>query len=194
MGDIDLYRVLKYTAIALVVSTLLIFMYNSTWVRVQDPYLSEYDRATRDFKDRLYKDALEHYNLALNIDPEGEGALRGKADSLSLLGEHLDALDIYNQLIGLNPQQAAYYANRGIINDRLGRYEQAIVDYELAYKLDSELDDGPGWLTRFLRNQQGTPATILARAQYLRYQLSLPVGERVLHDEKQDGKQRPHNR
>ena len=194
MEESTQYRTLKLIAIAMVVGTLAILLYNSVFVRAGDPYLSEYDRASRDFKDGLYEDALKHYQLALETDAYAEGALRGKADSLSMLGQHWEALEIYDELIKINPEEGGYYANRGIINDRLGRYRNAIADYEQAYILDSELNDGPGWLTRFLRNQQEKPPTILARAKYLKYQLSLPADQRVLKVEEEDAKQRPHSR
>ncbi|MBE8182713.1 MAG: tetratricopeptide repeat protein, partial [Candidatus Portiera sp.] len=119
----SVYRILKYTAVALIISSLLVYFYNSVWLRVQDPYMSEYDRASRDFKDGFYENALEHFNLALKAVPDAEGSLRGKADALSLLGKHYEALEVYDALIKENPQEGGYYANRGIIYDRLGEYE-----------------------------------------------------------------------
>ena len=194
MGETNTYRYLKWTAVALALGTILVFLYNGVFVRSADPYLAEYDRASRDFKDRNYESALKHFELALESNPEAEGALRGKADSLSLLGQHHEALEIYNALIKLNPDEGGYYANRGIINDRMGRYRRAIADYKRAYGIDPELDDGPGWISRFLRNQQDKPPTILARAQYLEYQLSLPAEDRKLSDPELDNQQRPHKR
>ena len=49
---------------------------------------------------------------------------------------------------------------------------------------------GPGWLTRFLRNQPDTPPTIAERARYLRDQLAKPEDERLLRVPEQDTAQR----
>ncbi len=192
MGDERIYRILKYTAIAMGVSWILWTLYEFAVVKALDPAQSSYSRAVRDFKDGRYDVSLKFYEETLQIDPEHEGAWRGKADSLSFLGNHRGALEIYSSLIRKHPDSGIYYANRGIIYDRIGSYRNAISDYENAYALNQKLDKGPGWLTRFLRNQADKPPTIVERANYLKYQLGLPADERVLRVPQEDAKQRPY--
>ena len=74
----------------------------------------------------------------------------------------------------------------------MGKYPQAIADYEKALQLDRELADGPNWLTRFLRLQPDKPPTIDERARYLRAELAKPESERVLRKPDDDNKQRPY--
>ena len=87
----------------------------------------------------------------------------------------------------------AAYANRGILNDRNGNYEAAIADYEKAAAMEAELNEGPAWLIRFLRNQPQQQATILERAQYLRAQLELPEDQRLLRVPELDARQRAYD-
>ncbi|OOZ37265.1 tetratricopeptide repeat protein [Solemya velesiana gill symbiont] len=82
------------------------------------------------------------------------------------------------------------FANRGILKDRMGKHEAALDDYLHALEIAPETGEGPGFLTRFLRNQPRKPATIADRAEYLKQQLALPEHERLLHIPEADRKQR----
>jgi hypothetical protein len=72
----------------------------------------------------------------------------------------------------------------------LGQYEEAILDYRKAVRLDPELGEGPDWITRFLRNQSESPPTIIDRANYLESELKKPSSERLLRNPGEDAKQR----
>ncbi len=72
----------------------------------------------------------------------------------------------------------------------MGRHREALEDYREALRLDPSLAEGPGWLTRFLRNQWEPPPTIADRARYLEHELQKPPGERVLRRPEQDSQQR----
>jgi len=96
----------------------------------------------------------------------------------------------FDRAIRLDNNYAQAYADRGILNDRDGRYEAALHDYRKALKLDPELAEGPGWLWRFLRNVPDPPPTIADRADYLEEQLKKPKRERLLRVPELDSKQR----
>lgn len=159
-----------------------------------------YHAGNRAFEDGDYQRALEDYRAALAEEPEHIHALRGLARSLHLLGQHDEALAIYDEAIarsmvaaqddGEMAALAANYANRGILLDTMGRHEEALADYDQALALDPEVARGPHWLTRFLRNQPEAPPTIADRARYLRAELAKPEGERVLRLPEQDQQQR----
>lgn len=85
---------------------------------------------------------------------------------------------------------AVSYANRGILKDRMGDYSGALADYLQAIKLEPQVTEGPGFMTRFLRNQAQKPPTIADRANYIAEQLSLPREQRQLKDINEDAKQR----
>lgn len=84
------------------------------------------------------------------------------------------------------------FANRGILKDQMGDYRGALADYRQGLSLEPELADGPGWLTRFLRNQPQRPPSIADRARYLAEQLARPETERLMRVPEQDSRQRPY--
>ncbi|WP_435685082.1 hypothetical protein [Sedimenticola selenatireducens] len=82
------------------------------------------------------------------------------------------------------------FANRGILKDQLGDYAGALSDYREGLRLEPELAEGPGFLTRFLRNQSERPPSIADRARYLAEQLAKPPAERLMRVPEQDHQQR----
>ena len=84
---------------------------------------------------------------------------------------------------------SAAYANRGIIKDRDGRYDDALKDYIEAVKIDYDLADGPGWIEHLLYYDK-KPSSVLGRARYLYKQLKLPESERLMRVPEIDAKQR----
>jgi len=191
--DERLYRVLKYTAIALTLAWVGWSLYDS-FLAHTDPGDDVYQAGDRMFEDGQYERALAEYDAALRINPEHVHALRGRARSLLLLERYPEALAAFDQAIDKEPGFAGSYANRGILYDRMGRYEQALADYERAVTLDAEVAEGPGWLTRFFRLQAEKPPTVADRARYLREQLAKPEGERVLRMPELDEEQRPYKK
>jgi tetratricopeptide (TPR) repeat protein len=82
------------------------------------------------------------------------------------------------------------YANRGILRDHMGDHRGALEDYLASLRLAPEVAEGPGWLTRFLRNQPERPPDIAQRAAYIREQLDRPEGNRILRRPEVDSRQR----
>ena len=142
------------------------------------------------FEDGDYDRALAKYDEALAEVPEHIHALRGRARSLMQLGRTPESLLAFNTVIALEPDFGAAYANRGILHDRMGRYEKAIADYEKAMELEPETVEGPHWLTRFLRNQPEKPPGIAERAAYLRKELAKAPEDRLLRVPELDAEQR----
>lgn len=81
-------------------------------------------------------------------------------------------------------------ANRGILKDQMGDYQGALLDYESAINLEPEVTDGPGLLTRFMRNQSVAPPTVADRARYLKGELSKPEAAQRLRQPEIDAQQR----
>jgi tetratricopeptide (TPR) repeat protein len=199
--DDRLYKTLKLVAIFLGVAWVAWAAYDN--FSDQDPHSRGLETGRKFFKDGDYTNALEEFEAIVANDPRQIEALDGVARSLMQLGRNDEAMQTFNTVIALAPNYehtpdeknllGASYANRGILNDRLGNYEAAIADYEKAAALEEELDEGPHWLVRFLRNQPEKQATILQRAEYLRAQLALPEEQRVLRIPEKDAEQRPYD-
>lgn len=86
--------------------------------------------------------------------------------------------------------QGVALVNRGILKDRVGDYQGALADYRQSLQLAPEVNEGPGLLTRFMRNQPEKPPTVADRARYLEQQLALPASERLLRLPDEDNRQR----
>ena len=142
-------------------------------------------------KDKLYDEALQSANTALEKTPNHRGAIMCKALVFISQKMYAEAIEELNYLINFLEKTiedddrtgigtlAAAYANRGIIKDRNKNYEEALQDYIKALGIDHEAVAGPGLGTVIL-NYKYKSSSVRERALYLNDQLQLPDDERVL--------------
>ena len=142
-------------------------------------------------KDKLYDQAIQAANTALEKTPNHRGAIMCKALVFISQKMYTEATEELNYLINFLEKTvedddrtgigtlAAAYANRGIIKDRNKNYEEALQDYIKALGIDHEAVAGPGLGTVIL-NYKYKSSSVRERALYLNDQLQLPDDERVL--------------
>ena len=142
-------------------------------------------------KDKLYDQALQAANTALEKSLDHRGAIMCKALVFISQKMYLEATEELNYLINFLEKTvkdddptgigtlAAAYANRGIIKDRKKDYQGALQDYIKALGIDHEAVAGPGLGTVIL-NYKFKSSSVKERALYLNEQLQLPESERVL--------------
>ena len=86
------------------------------------------------------KPELKNNNISNNINKIKEEKelelLLKQADFLRDLKQYQEAMDLYNQIIQLNPNYSNAYFNRGVAYDDLKEYKKAIADYTKAIELD----------------------------------------------------------
>ena len=186
------YRLLKTTALVMALAWIAWSVFD--FMRAKAPGDFAYHAASNYFADGDYAQALQEYQTALQENPDHLAAQRGLAETLIMLEREPEAIQLYKDLLQLDPNNAGAYANLGIAYDRLGQHQQALQHYQTALELDPELAEGPGWLTRFFRNQYEKPPGIAERAVYLRQQLELPEDQRVLRQPEQDQAQQPYKK
>lgn len=206
--DERLYKVLVRTAIILSMAWIGWALFDST--TSTSPDSQALAAAARHIEDGQFNAALRVYDKLLTANPQSTPALYGKAFSHMQIGlekqeTQEDSQSLHTALIWFDRTIAAEqqksdkqnrtllgvsFANRGIVRDRLGDHTAALADYRQAMALEPEVADGPGWLTRFLRNQATAPPTVADRANYLAQQLSLPADERQLTQPDLDHQQR----
>ena len=154
-------------------------------------------------KDKLYDEAMQAANVALEKTPNHRGAIMCKALVFISQKMYLEANQELNYLINFLEKNlevddktgkgtlAAAYANRGIIKDRNKNYEEALQDYVKALGIDYEAVAGPG-LGTIILNYKFKSSSVKERALYLNEQLQLPEDERILKIEKLDAGQVMH--
>ena len=148
-------------------------------------------------KDKLYDQALQAANTALEKSPDHRGAIMCKALVFISQKMYLEATEELNYLIiflektvkdddptGIGTLAAAY-ANRGIIKDRKKDYQGALQDYLKALGIDHKAVAGPG-LGAVILNYKFKSSSVKERALYLNEQLQLPESERVLRIQELD--------
>ena len=148
-------------------------------------------------KDKLYDQALQAANTALEKTPDHRGAIMCKALVFISQKMYLEATEELNYLIiflektvkdddptGIGTLAAAY-ANRGIIKDRKKDYQGALQDYLKALGIDHKAVAGPG-LGAVILNYKFKSSSVKERALYLNEQLQLPESERVLRIQELD--------
>ena len=148
-------------------------------------------------KDKLYDQAIQAANTALEKTPNHRGAIMCKALVFISQKKYTEANEVLSYLIKFLEKNleaddrtgtgtlAAAYANRGIIKDRNKKYEEALQDYVKALGIDYEAVAGPGLGTVIL-NYKFKSSSVKERALYLNEQLQLPEDERVLSIEELD--------
>lgn len=144
-------------------------------------------------RDGRFDEALAAFDRALDEAPDHRGALMGRALVFIETGRYEEAIGELGYLIerleatlAAEPDDAtgrgalaAAYANRGIVLDRLGRYQSALDDYVSALKVDAGTLDGPDIFQKLLYAGDHV-STVRDRARYLYEQLQLPEDERVM--------------
>lgn len=190
-GEKDgLHRYLVWMAMLTAFSVVGVTTYAYIFESEDELGVMEYRRGNYRLEDGKPEEALQEFDTVLRKDPNHAPSHLGRALALMAMRQNDEALISFGVAVEIRPDFAAVYANRGILHDRMGRYPQAIADYRKALTLNLELGDGPGWLTRFLRNQDEAPPTIADRARYLEAELKKPAWERKMRFEEKDNKQR----
>jgi tetratricopeptide (TPR) repeat protein len=153
--------------------------------------------------DGRYDEALVWFDRALSVSAGHRGAMMGRAIAFLQSNRTAEAEAELTALIdrlsaGLAADDATgrgvlagAYANRGILRDRAGRFEEALADYRQGLAIDRGAVAGPGLFHKILYGNT-RPATVEDRARYLADQLARPVGERVLAKPDVDARQRMH--
>tara|TARA_B100001123_G_C15143141_1_gene960398 strand:- start:60 stop:680 length:621 start_codon:yes stop_codon:yes gene_type:complete len=186
-------RVLKRFVIYMAILTFVMF---TVWALVKSfmnrpPGDYETEVCDMRLKDKLYDQAIQAANTALEKTPNHRGAIMCKALVYISQKMYVEATEELNYLINFLEKTvadddrtgigtlAAAYANRGIIKDRNENYEGALQDYIKALGIDHEAVAGPGLGTVIL-NYKYKSSSVRERALYLNEQLQLPDDERVL--------------
>ncbi len=181
-------RFIKLMALLIIGSA--VFWLGHSWFAGGEPGDYEVRVGDQRLSEGNYDAALDAFNAALEEMPDHRGALMGRALVFMQTERHDDAFAEFRYLIEFLTETvapddptgravlAAAYANRGILHDRRGEYQQALDDYVRSLQVDAGAVEGPGVIHRILYGYK--PSTIRDRAIYIHEQLQLPEEQRVL--------------
>jgi tetratricopeptide (TPR) repeat protein len=100
-----------------------------------------YLRAILRLQDQKYDKAIEDFDRAIQLDmPKGaEYKVYLNRGMAHFYNQDFDQSDNdFNEVIALNPKNAAAFHGKGMIRYELGQYEDAIVEFEKALKLEED--------------------------------------------------------
>jgi tetratricopeptide (TPR) repeat protein len=146
--------------------------------------------ANQHLQDGKHDEALKKFDEVIAGHPEYKDAYMGRAITLMQMKDFNRSSMDFDRALALDKDFAAAYANRGILNDRTGKYQEAVSDYRKAIELNPEVVEGPGLIWRFLHNVSEKPSTLAARADYIEEELKKPEAERLLKVPEIDEQQR----
>lgn len=87
---------------------------------------------------KKYDDALSFLNLIIEKDPKNLSALSTMGDIKAFKGNFLEAIEIFDKIIQINPELFLIYNNKGFCLMRIHKYEESILSFQKAiqYKED----------------------------------------------------------
>ena len=92
-------------------------------------------------KEGRNKEAIDHYNKAIELNPRFAGAYNNRGNAKSSLGQNEEAIEDYNKAIEINPRFAEAYNNRGNKKSYLDQEQEAIEDYNKAIEINSQFSE-----------------------------------------------------
>ena len=123
--------------IVILVSSLILFLYNSDEFYMTSVVLAEDESLTLDVSDLInngnqlsnvgnYTEAIAYFDRAINIQPNNTDALHGKGLALDNFGNHKNAIDIYNKILSIDPYNMDAMASKGVILFNTGNQTEAM--------------------------------------------------------------------
>lgn len=85
---------------------------------------------------RLFREAIEKFNIAIQLDPNSKDAYYGKINALLKLRKYADTLPYYNKIIEIDPKDIKAYEGKAFALDRSGEDIQAIDCYTQIIELN----------------------------------------------------------
>ena len=96
--------------------------------------------------EKLYKDSLDCYQKALELEQSNASTFLGQGVALGKLERYEEALASFEKAIDLDPESVDAWKNRGAALGSLERYEEALESLQKALGLDPESVDA--WVLR----------------------------------------------
>jgi len=91
------------------------------------------------FNSKHYDDAVEHFNIAIKLEPERKEGYHNKGVTLYCLGKYDEAIECFDKSIKIDPMHAIGWYSKAMALIYSNRLHEGIKCYEKAVKIDPEL-------------------------------------------------------
>ena len=97
-----------------------------------------YKRGGSLFKSGKYNDAINSYDVAIELYPEYYDAWINKGVALGELGEHYDAIKIFDKASKMDLNDESAFYNKGFALSKLGKFDDSIEAYNKALERNEQ--------------------------------------------------------
>ncbi|MCX7927665.1 MAG: tetratricopeptide repeat protein [Candidatus Omnitrophica bacterium] len=98
----------------------------------------EYFKGQIDLLKNRFVSAIEHFDLALKLNPKDGASYNDRALCMVELGIIDEALEYFDKGIAAEPDYATIYHNKGWLLNNIGRYTEAIKCFNKALELEPD--------------------------------------------------------
>ncbi|MEK7432884.1 MAG: tetratricopeptide repeat protein [Cyanobacteriota bacterium] len=102
---------------------------------------SELSRGLTMISLRRYKEALEHFNKSVSLNPTYAEAYNYKSITYIQLGNYMDAIKEANNAISIKDDYTEAYLNKAMGLFSMGRHQESIIQYKKAIETDRKCFD-----------------------------------------------------
>src|SRR5882672_3099297 len=132
---------------------------------------------------KQYKQAVDAYKHAIDLDHDNLDAIRGLADNLLNDGQTDAALEQYKVIADANPEDAQTYVRMGEIYRKTGKYDLALDNYKKAQSMVEESEEVPYYIAAIYQTL-GRYDEAIQVLQALLKKSEKPEGTTLKQDEK----------
>jgi tetratricopeptide (TPR) repeat protein len=119
---------------------------------------------------KLHELANLDFAEALELSPQDQAALFGRARSFSMMGQYDRAIADFTQFLQLNPRGVRAFNERGLVHERKGDLDQALADFDSALRINPQYDHARNNRALALSRQGKFEAAIAEYGETIRIQ------------------------
>ena len=102
---------------------------------------ARYDYANLLLRMQRFEDAHEQTLILIGLEPDNFGHLSLHANAKAGIGQHREAIELFNEVLEKSPRQQTLYVMRGHAEKTIGKFDDAIESYRRAYELQPDYGD-----------------------------------------------------
>ena len=111
--------------------------------KIESPVINPEIHITRgdnSFQSRSYQKAIEHYKLAIKLNPNHDRAYHKIGIVYFNLGLYEKAIQYYAKAIDINPNKIEAYHGRGIVYHMMSNHQKGVDDLTKALQIDDSVE------------------------------------------------------